>query len=204
MPSRVEKLPQLGSSTLEVEGNWHSSRMNKGKLLQDKQIIIRPATADDSARLLLWRNDPVTRENSLTTEPVSKDNHEQWFSSTLQREDRVIYIADISSTSNQQDSCGMCRFDISQDGKSAVVSINLNPQYRGEGLSLPILMRSIGAFAQQFQGITILDAEIRESNLPSIHIFSQAGFAKINVDSEVGHYSFSVNRGTVNDGQLER
>lgn len=193
MPSRVEKLPQLGSSTLEVEGNRHPRRMNKGKLLQDKQIIIRPVTADDSAKLLLWRNDPVTRENSLTTEPVSKDDHEQWFSTTLQREDRVIYIAEVSCTSNQQDSCGMCRFDISQDGKSAVVSINLNPQYRGQGLSLPILLRSINAFAQEFQGIMSLDAEIRESNLPSINIFTKAGFTKIDVDSEVGHYSLTVN-----------
>jgi UDP-2,4-diacetamido-2,4,6-trideoxy-beta-L-altropyranose hydrolase len=161
--------------------------------MQDKQILIRPLAAEDSVSLLEWRNDPITRENSLTTEPVSKENHDKWFSSTLHRKDRVIFMADISSPHSQEISCGMCRFDISEDGRSAVVSINLNPQFRGQSLSLPILTGSIEAFAQQFQGVTKLEAEIRESNLPSISIFTRAGFTKIAVDSEVGHYSLSAN-----------
>lgn len=156
-------------------------------------IRIRLVTFSDSQNLLLWRNDPLTRINSINHEIVTLANHEKWFESILQRDDCVVYVADISSPNEGEISCGMCRFDVSQDGKSAVVSINLNPHFRGLGFSLNILTRSIETFTQQHQEVIMLVAEIRESNLPSISIFTRAGFTKIAVDSEVGHYSLSAN-----------
>jgi L-amino acid N-acyltransferase YncA len=156
-------------------------------------VRIRLVTFSDSQNLLLWRNDPLTRINSINHEIVTIANHEKWFASILQRDDCVVYVADISSPKEGEISCGMCRFDVSQDGKSSVVSINLNPHYRGLGLSLNILTRSIETFTQQHQEVIMLEAEIRESNLPSISIFTRAGFSKITDDSEVGRYSLAVN-----------
>lgn len=155
-------------------------------------LHIRPAVLEDSLTLLEWRNDPQTRENSLTTEEVSLENHHKWFTGSLQREDRVIYVAEAISSENHFQACGMCRFDISQAGKTAVVSINLSPKFRGQGLSLPILQMSITEFSQSQDQVNILEAEIKVSNQASISIFTKAGFKQVSQHDGVGRYSLKL------------
>lgn len=160
--------------------------------MEHPALHIRPAVLGDSLTLLEWRNDPITRENSLNTKEVSLEDHHTWFTGSLLRDDRVIYVAEVISTETHDHACGMCRFDISEAGSIAVVSINLSPEFRGQGLSLPILQKSITQFSQSLPQVHILEAEIKDSNKASISIFTKAGFEQTSMHDGVGSYSLKL------------
>lgn len=154
-----------------------------------RKIKIRVAISSDSPQLLLWRNDALTRSNSLNPEKIALKDHELWFNNSINSDKRVIYIAEISAVGEEYISCGMCRFDAEQNGATAIVSINLDPNFRGQGLSLPILESSIEKFSQAKPQTRELRAEIKATNLASVTIFSKAGFKLETVENGVGKYS---------------
>ena len=79
----------------------------------------------DSQRIWQWRNDPVTRAMSVTTEEIPWDRHRAWYSQAATDPSRVLLLV------FEDDSpVGMVRFDL-QALADAEVSINLNPQARG-------------------------------------------------------------------------
>ena len=57
-------------------------------------VSLRVATADDSARLLAWRNDAETRAQSLRPDEVSASDHEAWLSRSLASDERALFVAE--------------------------------------------------------------------------------------------------------------
>ena len=58
-------------------------------------IKIRPAKIDDAGFLFRLRNDPVTRDNSYTTDPVSMPDHMRWLDWNLKDQFVKLYISTI-------------------------------------------------------------------------------------------------------------
>lgn len=139
-------------------------------------IILRPATHADSANLFAWRNDPNTRRASVSQDPVTLDDHEQWLSRSLADPQRVLYIASSLDGLGKDEPIGMCRFDLQADGVAAEVSINLNPDFRGRGLAGGILDEAIKRFLSDFGAPIVLTATIRLDNDASRRIFARCGF----------------------------
>lgn len=52
-------------------------------------ITARLATSEDSRDLWIWRNDPVTRAMSITTEEVAWDAHTNWYEKSLSNPNRL-------------------------------------------------------------------------------------------------------------------
>lgn len=123
---------------------------------------LRPATLEDAQRLFDWRNDPATREASVTTAPVAWEDHAAWLEASLARSDRRLLIAEEGSAS-----IGTVRFDVGADGVE--VSITLAPEARGRGLAAPLLRLATT------QGGPYL-ARIRPGNSASRRAFEAAGF----------------------------
>ena len=46
-------------------------------------IWLLPVTWDDSADLLRWRNDLVTRANSRNTGEISQEDHDAWMTACM-------------------------------------------------------------------------------------------------------------------------
>ena len=130
-----------------------------------EDVTLRPATQTDSTDILKWRNDPVTREMSLTTEEISPEEHEAWLTKKLASPDTLLLIAEYDGQK-----AGCLRYDLSDQ---AIVSINLNPAWRGHGLGPAILHRGEAYIPAT---ITSLSAEIKADNAPSIRAFESAGF----------------------------
>lgn len=132
-------------------------------------IEVRPAELGDSQELFDWRNDPITRANSFTTDVLDFKEHESWFSRSLARDDRLILIG-----LRQETKVGMCRFDSSSVGAQTEVSINLDPKLRGQGLAAPLLIASMIFF----RGISTnaVVARVKNANCASRRAFERAGF----------------------------
>lgn len=139
------------------------------RLADFMSLDLRLADEDDGEDLFNWRNDPVTRANSLDTAEVVRSEHFAWLARTLADRERLILIA-------QEDGCklGMVRFDTCRP-REWRVSISVAPHARGRGLGRPLLAMAIMRLERQW-GKGVLTAEIRAANAASQRIFSACGF----------------------------
>lgn len=145
------------------------------------RLSLRPATAGDGEDLLSWRNDPVTRANSLDTAEVGRDHHFAWMARALGDPERVLLIAE-----RDGGKLGMVRFDRCCPGEWRV-SISVAPAARGRGIGLALLSAAILRLERQ-HGPAVLYAEIRAANRPSQRIFEACGFVRDDSDDGVFYY----------------
>lgn len=147
-------------------------------------VRLRPAVAADSDRLLEWRNDPVSRAMSLSSEFISREQHEGWYAASLASDRRVILIGEDRATGEP---IGMCRFDLEADG-TAEVSINVAPRRRGGGIGSALLTAGLEEFARSHPAVREVGALIRVENPASIRLFEKAGFSRAGAEDGVARF----------------
>lgn len=139
------------------------------------ELSVRQASWEDVNDLFEWRNDPVTQSMSLTKGSVERADHERWLRMVLADPSRLLLIIEAGAKS---DRLGVVRFDVS--GDEALVSLNLNPAYRGRGLAARLLGAAetfaLGFFTER--EVLRIRAEIMPENEASIRTFERAGYRK--------------------------
>jgi len=135
-------------------------------------VKITKASNNDSLDIFHWRNDPLTRQNSINTDPVSLKDHNQWFNEVLNSRNTELLIGIKDSIK-----VGVCRFSLNNLSNSVEVSINLNPLMRGKRISKKLLEESINYYLKTNK--VMPTATIRIDNIPSIKIFEELNFIKI-------------------------
>ena len=123
----------------------------------------------DSRHIWLWRNDPLTRQMSLSTDEIPWERHRAWYAQAVVDPRKILLLG-----SHPQGPLGMVRFD-RHSRDEAEVSINLNPAMRGLGLSRPLLAAAC-AWGFEQQSLLRLSARIKSNNLRSLRIFAGVGF----------------------------
>lgn len=147
-------------------------------------MIIRLADVDDSLDIWRWKNDLQTRSMSFDTREILLFEHEVWFKRSIISGSCRFYIG-----MKLDHKIGVCRYDLSLDEPQSEVSINMNPQHRGKGLSRPFLMLSMREILTIRPG-TIL-ARIKKENKASIRIFESCGFKQKLSENGALVYSYS-------------
>ncbi len=148
-------------------------------------INARKATPEDSKDLFNWRNDVQTRAMSHTSEAIAWEDHSDWFSASLERDNRSLVICE-----KKEIPVAVVRFDVS--GDRALISINLAPDMRGKGLATPCLKSAIAFFEAQVSGIKTLDAEIKPENEASRRSFEATGFTQTGTSHSILHYEYAL------------
>lgn len=136
---------------------------------------IKDVANDDLLDIFVWRNDPISRHNSICNNKVSLDEHKNWFENSLLNPLRKIYIGII-----RNEKVGICRFDKEKQMNSAEVSINLNPSMRGKNLSYDLLSNSLDIYKKNNQ--IKLTATIKKDNRASLRIFQKCNFIIVSED----------------------
>jgi ribosomal protein S18 acetylase RimI-like enzyme len=129
---------------------------------------IREATIDDAMDILVWRNDPLTRQMSRHTGAIAKENHLTWFAKALGNAAQLLLVA-----MKEGVKVGMVRFDLIAPGIWKI-SINLNPSQRRKGYSHQVLAAALDFIGARSP--TKVIAEIRHENEVSRHLFEGYGF----------------------------
>lgn len=142
----------------------------------------RKATEDDSHTLFIWRNDPVTRLMSITTDEVSWDKHSSWFAATLVDSSVVTVICE----DEQNTDVAVVRFALGSE--TVLVSINLAPDRRGEGLAPLCLRGAIEFYSTLKPDQRRLRADVKVENLPSRRLFEGLGFELLSQSNEIITY----------------
>lgn len=149
----------------------------------------------DSQWIWQWRNDPVTREMSITTEVIPWENHKTWYARAARDLNKVLLLARDGDTPT-----GMVRFDLrtaaglkpgdeTAPRAEAEISINLNPELRGRGLGTPLLAAGCAWGFRELE-LDRIHARIKPTNLRSSKIFARAGF--VFIEEQAGYRVYHV------------
>ena len=133
-------------------------------------IEVVPADGSHCNMILIWRNDITSRKNFLNSEIISLENHKKWYNNYLKKYPLQLFICKLNN-----DCIAMVRFDNIYDKESYLVSINLNPLFRGKKLSALCLKNAIELFIKHHK-CEYIYAEIKPQNIASIKCFEKNNF----------------------------
>lgn len=132
-------------------------------------LILRPATNDDAQRLFQWRNDPDTRAMSITTTPVTPEEHRGFLARSLNASDRWLLIAEHDAVA-----VGTGRLDRIDGAGTFEVSLTIAPDARGKGYGVSLL-RALEARAAELGALRLV-AHLKHENVASRRAFEGAGY----------------------------
>ena len=139
----------------------------------ERAVKLRPATMNDAADLLRWRNDPQTRAMSLSDAIVSLEAHRRWMEAKMSDPASRVYIAEDRERGL---SVGVGRLDIVAAGR-VLLSLTVDPEQRGRGYAMRIIEQLVACVQTGDAGqLAVLVAEVREENQASLRAFTAAGF----------------------------
>lgn len=139
-------------------------------------IRVRAATADDSAVLLEWRNDPSVYRWARQPEPVGLGEHDQWLSHSLRNPDRLLLIGE-----DGDEQVGVVRLDrLPECELTAEVSITVAPGCQGRGVGRQLLDHAARRWG--VAGGRLLMATVHEQNEGSLRLFSAAGYRRASAE----------------------
>jgi UDP-2,4-diacetamido-2,4,6-trideoxy-beta-L-altropyranose hydrolase len=139
-------------------------------LMRGADFRLRRVEERDCRLLWRWANDPAVRAVSFSPEPISWDQHVQWFQSQLASPDALLYLV----TDSADTPIGEVRYQL--DGSRAVVSICLGPEWRGRGYSQIVLGMATNELFRS-TNIAKVDAYVKGDNQVSWRLFKRFGFA---------------------------
>ena len=127
-----------------------------------------------SEEILKWRNNKLTRANSINQEIISVSQHTSWLDSKIKSSETLLLLHFVDSKP-----CGLVKLDKLDDATFGI-SINLNPDFRGKKISSRIISASLHYLIklEKQSKIKIL-ASIKPSNTASIKSFERSGFKEI-------------------------
>jgi UDP-2,4-diacetamido-2,4,6-trideoxy-beta-L-altropyranose hydrolase len=137
--------------------------------VKSRDLRLRNATEDDCALLWNWANDPEIRAAAFSSAPILWENHVKWFTARLADEASVFYIA----LDSDDAAVGQVRYQIEAD--RAVLSVNLDRQFRGKGFARQMLNLANRKLFQT-SSVKCIDAFVKPGNTASLKTFASAGF----------------------------
>jgi len=136
----------------------------------DTPLLVRHAYVFDEALLLDWANDPETRQNSFSPDPIPAENHRRWFRSRLRNLDGCrLYIVEIEVGI----AVGQVRFE--RQDQAWEISYSLAPEFRKRGLGRPLLEVALLRMRSEYPGALVL-GKVKPDNLPSCKVFESLNF----------------------------
>lgn len=125
-------------------------------------LTLRPAMIDDAGLLLAWRNDPQTRQGSLTPGEVALAGHLAWLQAAIDSPDRQLMVAELDG-----DPVGTVRAD--REGEGWKLSWTVAPAARGRGLASRMVRKLAEGLREP------LHAEVKRDNPASSKVALAAG-----------------------------
>ena len=135
-------------------------------------LRLRTATISDGDRLLAWRNDPVTRSQSLQQDMVDPAEHRRWLEQVLAATDRLLFIAEEDGIP-----VGTVRADWKDERYE--LSWTVAPEFRGRGVGTAMLAAAVAMMdAPVF-------AKIKVGNRASMRMAESLGWKQTGATGEL-------------------
>lgn len=134
--------------------------------------ISKEISFNDINLILEWRNNVVTRNNSLVERVIGRKEHFEFMNKKLSDKDcRMFFIV------FENKKVGIIRLDFKSKSGFWLVNINVDPFERGKGFGKKALVLLVDLFKGER-----LVAVIKNSNVVSVSLFLSVGFVKFDVN----------------------
>ncbi len=137
------------------------------KVYYIKNSVFREIKESDCLKIFEIANDEDVRQSSFNSDKIDLEDHKKWFKNILNEDSTKFLVLEC-----EDEIIGQLRFDF--DEKYPVISISLNKNYRGLGLSKYLLDKGI-KYIDESKKIV---AYIKKDNVRSISFFKSMGFRK--------------------------
>ena len=167
---------------LEFSGFKEEARLKEHCLFENKyldvvyhckinrSITFRKANESDLMLYFDWTNDESVRENSYKSEPISLENHSNWFKNKINDADCIMLV--FENHLNQP--IGQVRIQ-KQDKKLALIGVSNDRIHRGKGYASKMIALASKEFLNQNPDFCI-SAFIKLENTASEKAFEKAGY----------------------------
>ncbi len=148
-------------------------------------LRVRDARLEDEDLLLAWANDPITRRNGFSPEPIPADAHRIWFRSRMRNPDGCrLYIVETT----EGVALGHARFE--RRHQTWEVHYALAQAFRGRGLGRPLLEAALVKLRADMHGASVsVYGQVKSANRPSRKVFELLGFeVQLNAVADVAEY----------------
>ncbi len=146
----------------------NSIKNNILELFKFNSITIRKACDVDMTFVFNLSNESIVRLNSYNTNKIELNEHKEWFSKQIKKNDVLFYIIEF-----QNNSIGQIRFNIKED--YSVIGISISNSYRGKGLASESLKLAVSNYFQK-NSLPIY-AYIKKTNKSSVTLFEKNKFS---------------------------
>ena len=99
----------------------------------DMKNRVRKIKFTDKAEVLKWRNDLNTRKNSLNSNAVTIEEHNNWFKKIMDGSCHISFMLEVNDIK-----AGFVSYE-KKTNNELYTSINLNPDFRGKNLGSKFL-----------------------------------------------------------------
>lgn len=132
---------------------------------------LRDATMADMDLLFEWANELSVRKNSFSTEEITYEEHQRWYSELLERKDsrQYIYVFD-------GEDVGQARITI--HGEEAEIGYSICAERRGMGHGKNLLQLLYNQVRKDFPEVEKLVAKVKPGNIASQRAFLDVGYVK--------------------------
>jgi UDP-2,4-diacetamido-2,4,6-trideoxy-beta-L-altropyranose hydrolase len=134
----------------------------------NEKVTVRKAIPQDVAAIFELSNQPSVRDSSFNSAPIDWMHHIRWFSAATTDPNCGFYVAEIGAVL-----AGQLRFN--RKGDEAVVSISIDPRFRGKGIGAALYRHGLADFRLRHPMLKIT-AKIKKRNEQSIAFFQHLGF----------------------------
>ena len=165
----INKLLQKQRSVID---GYSKLRIRCLMLGLSKQYNLETARSEDVDLYFNWANDPVVRNNAISTDPIIYENHIQWFSNKLKDEKCFMFVLYFENKS-----VGQIRFEI--EGDEATIDYSVDVNRRGQGHGKVLLEFGMLRLIEDFDKNVKFKAVVKKINSPSNNIFIKSGFTQV-------------------------
>lgn len=141
-------------------------------------LTLVPAKKEHCELVFTWANDPETRAQSFSVEPIAWEDHCIWYESSLVSKTRSIYICYHGNTP-----VGVFRTDLVSD-TGAEISYQIAPGYRHRGYSAPMIWLGQKHTLKKTPSVTTFYANIKNGNTASQKTVEKLGYRRTGQEEE--------------------
>lgn len=145
-------------------------------------VRTRTATEADLSKTFEWANDPELRVQSYNSNPISSEDHAEWFRERLFDPSTYIYIFEYKGIP-----IGQVRFSISTE---AAISYSIDIKYRGRGWGALVVKKAIEIFQDSSNTNCKIVGYVKFANDSSNRIFKKLRFSQVITEKYPDSYRY--------------
>lgn len=140
-------------------------------------LAVRKARKSDLMLYFEWANDPEVRKNSFNSQPIMLEDHSRWFATNVESIKTVMLVI-----LKGRAAVGQVRFNV--EGKSALLNYSIGAEFRGKGLSTPVIKLATESLLNTHPELDLIVAEVKPENIASLRAFEKNDFYRALESSE--------------------